>query len=127
MYQPCKSTHVLYHIPYTMKCVSTICQHKDVPLTMSHNIHVPSTKNMCQECINITSTICNHVPCTTRVPRHALIMCHTIHETSLKQTHVKHTFTHEENLVHIISNQQIFLNFRINNMAPSSSIFKSIC
>jgi hypothetical protein len=30
-----------------------------------------------------------------RHPRYALIICHTIHESSLKQTHVKHTFTHE--------------------------------
>jgi len=56
---------------------------------------------------------------------HTLSMCQTLHETSLKQTHVKHTFIHEEDLVRFISDQKTFLNFRINKMAPSSSLFKA--
>jgi hypothetical protein len=43
----------------------------------------------------------NHVP--KGPPRHALSMCHNYHDTSLKQTHKRHTFTHKEDLVHIIS------------------------
>ena len=58
--------------------------------------------------------------------RNALIMLHTIQYTILKQIHVKHAFTHEEDLVHIILDQQTFLNFRINKMEPSSSLLKWI-
>jgi hypothetical protein len=53
-------------------------------------------------------------------------MCHTIHEKSLKQEQVKHTFTHKEDPMHIISDQQTFLNFKINKMEPSSSFLKII-
>jgi hypothetical protein len=51
--------HNLNDVPQssTKICASYICQyHKDVPLTMNHNNHKPSTKDMSQACINITKT-----------------------------------------------------------------------
>jgi hypothetical protein len=92
---------------------------------MNHNNHIQCTKDMSQACINNTktwtSTICNHIP--KGPPRHALSMCHTIHDTSLNQTYKRHTFIHEEDLVHIISYQQTNLVHIIFNKQeiPSSS------
>jgi hypothetical protein len=113
-------------IPYTIRYASNICHyHKYVPLTMNHNNHIQCTKDMSQACINDTktwtSTICNHIP--KGPPRHASSMCHTIHDTSLNQTYKRHTFTHEEDLVHTVSYQQTNLVHVIFNKQeiPSSS------
>jgi hypothetical protein len=57
-------------------------------------------------------------------PRHALSMCHTIHDTSLKQEHKIHTFTHEEDLVHIISDQQTNLVHIIFRQTRDTIFFK---
>jgi hypothetical protein len=65
-YQSCIN-HVPYHQPCTIYHVP-----RNVPLTMNHNIHIPSTKSMYQACINITSIICNHVPCITRASKTCL-------------------------------------------------------
>jgi hypothetical protein len=60
-------------------------------------------------------------------PRHALSMCHTIQDTSLKQIHKWHTFTHE-NLKHTISDPVVCCTIKPccnSNNHSSSKIFSS--
>jgi hypothetical protein len=86
---------------------SNMCQHhKDVPLTMNHNIHRLCTKGMSQACINFTKTctsnICIHVPKGLQdMPQ----VCAKPSMIQVSKTHKKYTFTHEEYLVHIITDQ----------------------
>jgi len=65
---------------------------------MNHNIHELSIKYMSQEYINITKTWTTTIwkDIQKESPRHALSMCHTIHDTSLNKEHKIHTLTREE-------------------------------
>jgi hypothetical protein len=59
-------------------------------------------------------------------PRHALSMCHTIHDTSLKQTRRRHTFTREEELIHTISDSVTTLLYHHTFLQPELTIILQI-
>jgi hypothetical protein len=66
----------------------------------------------------------NHVQ--KRSARNFLSMCHTIHDKILKQTHKKHTFTYEVELIHIISDSVTTLVYHHTLLQPEPSILLQI-
>jgi hypothetical protein len=53
-------------------------------------------------------------------------MCHTIHDTSLKQTHKINTSTHDEELIHTISDLVTTLLYHHTLLQPEASILLQI-
>jgi len=93
---------------------------------MNHNIHIPCTKSIYQACINITSIICNHVPCITRASKTCLkhVSYHPRYklQTSTYETCI-YSWRRPEAYHHMPTDQPIKYFFNKQEMASSSRDF----